>query len=184
MVDPDDVDEALEALRDAETQGRGAMDDVRHAIELLRSEAAVDTAQPGLDDLDVLVDGFRRAGTEVDWRFRPPVEPLSQATELAVYRVVQESLTNASKHAPGAPITVDVGPGDDGYRVRVTNLVVVPTRSTTPGLGLVGMASRVENLGGSLRARADDGRWLVDARFGAAPATSSRCVIDEALSGR
>ena len=184
VVDPADIDEALEALRDAETQGRGAMDDVRHAIDLLRSDVTADAAQPGLDDLDDLVEGFRRAGTEVVWRFRPPAEPLSRATELAVYRVVQESLTNASKHAPGAPITVDAGPQDDGFGVRVTNLVVAPTRQGTTGLGLAGMASRVENLGGSLRARADDDRWLVDARFCAAPTTSSGCVIDEALSGR
>ena len=68
--------------------------------------------------------------------------------------------------------------------VVVPQVFVAPTRQGTTGLGLAGMASRVENLGGSLRARADDDRWLVDARFCAAPTTSSGCVIDEALSGR
>ena len=85
------------------------------------------------------------------------------------------ALWETSSLRPGAPITVDAGPGEDGFGVRVTNLVVAPARAGTTGLGLAGMASRVENLGGSLLARADDERWMVEARFCAAPATASRC---------
>ena len=99
VVDPDDVDEALEALRDAETQGRGAMTMSVMRSSCCAARAAVDTAQPGLDDLDVLVDGFRRAGDRGRLAVPAAGRALSQATELAVYRVVQESLTNASKRA-------------------------------------------------------------------------------------
>ncbi|WP_161926501.1 sensor histidine kinase [Gordonia crocea] len=192
VVAAGDVDEAVEALRDAETQGREAMGDVRRTIELLRSDGTPDTAQPGLADLDRLVAGFRRAGSQIRYRFDPPAANLTSATELAVYRVVQESLSNACRHVPGVAVAVGVGPREaGGFGVRVTN----PAGSKSSGrggsglggsgLGVSGMRSRVENLGGEFRAGVVDGQWVVDAVFAAVPTTDSVCAkIEGVLGGR
>ena len=183
-----DVQEALEALRDAEAQGREAMGDVRRTIELLRSDAVSDTPQPGLADLNGLVAGFRRAGSEVAWTFQDPVEKLSSATELAVYRVVQESLTNASRHAAGTPVSVEVGPrGKRGFGVSVRSPVDVGARSgkVGAGLGVVGMRSRVEHLDGEFRAGVVGQCWVVDAHFGGPEVGSeASCTLGEVFGGR
>lgn len=168
-VDDSDVADALDALRDAEGQGRAAMGDVRRTIELLRDESAPEQAQPGLSDIAALIDGFRRAGSSVTAHVELPAGPLSSATELAVYRVVQESLSNASKHAPGAPVTISLGPRADAeFVVRVCNPINAGQASDSGGYGLAGMQSRVGNLDGSMRAGVEDGRWCVEAHFGPA----------------
>ncbi len=163
-----DIAEALDALRDAEGQGRAAMNDVRRTIELLRDESAPEQPQPGLSDIEALIDGFRRAGSPVTARMEPPAVALSSATELAVYRVVQESLSNASKHAAGAPVNISLGPAERAeFVVRVSNPVPDGHPAGTRGYGLPGMVSRVENLDGSLRAGVEQGQWCVEAVFGA-----------------
>ncbi|WLP90487.1 histidine kinase [Gordonia sp. NB41Y] len=165
-ADPADIADALDALRDAEQQGRAAMTDVRTTIDLLRNESAPTTAQPGLGDLDELVDGFRRAGSTVSFCHRPPLTALSSATELAVFRVVQESLSNAAKHAPGHPVHVVVEPdAERGYVVAVRNPVSPGTRRSAGGYGLAGMAARVENLNGRVRTDISGGMWHVVAEF-------------------
>lgn len=180
----DDVSDAVEALRDAESQGRAAMGDVRRTIELLRTDGVSDAAQPGLADVGELVAGFRRAGSTVSVAVRDPVEDLSSATGLAVYRVVQESLTNASKHAADRPVEVSAGPvGRRGYAVRITNPVGAVRRGSS-GLGLAGMASRVENLGGVFSAGVVGGEWVVRAEFGGAVPDRVTCPVEEVFGGR
>ncbi|MGW0035964.1 sensor histidine kinase [Gordonia sp. NPDC003376] len=165
-ADHADIADALDALRDAEQQGRVAMTDVRTTIDLLRSESAPTSAQPGLGDLDDLIDGFRRAGSTVTFHFRAPVTALSSATELAVFRVVQESLSNAAKHAPGRPVHVAAEPDPQGgYVVAVRNPVGPGTRRSAGGYGLAGMAARVENLNGRVRTDISSGIWQVIAEF-------------------
>ncbi|MGC4932529.1 sensor histidine kinase [Gordonia sp. DT30] len=161
-----DLPEAAEALEDAEQVGRSAMQDVRRTIELLRSTDATapTTPQPGLADLPELIDGFRRAGVDVD----EAVEPgrVSAGTGLAVYRVVQESLSNASRHAAGSSVSVSVYPESaDVLAVRISNGVTVGTGRGGGGSGLAGMASRVEHCGGTFRAQIVDGQWRVEAFF-------------------
>lgn len=162
--------EAVDALRDAEQVGRCAMNDVRRTVELLRTtDAGIDTPQPGLADLADLIDGFRRAGVQVEVTLGETGQ-VSAGTELAVYRVVQESLSNATKHAPGAPVRVVVERRDGVLRVRVANPVPKAVRRTDGGSGLVGMRSRVHNRGGTLRAGVLGGVWTVEADFGEAVA--------------
>jgi signal transduction histidine kinase len=159
----DDRLEAAEALEDAEKVGRAAMHDVRHTIELLRGEGVDGDPQPGVADLDDLIHGFRRAGVEIDDDLAD-VGPVTAGTGLAVYRVVQESLSNASRHAPGAPVTVHVGPAGDGRLViRVANPVPPNLRRGRGGSGLRGMGSRVRNLGGTVDVGVVAGRWMVEA---------------------
>lgn len=160
----DDRDEAVEALRDAETQGRTAMNDIRRTIELLRTEGS-DAAQPGLSDIPELVASFERAGLAVELDFRSPAA-LPDNSGLAAFRVVQESLANAVKHAPGARVEVAVGPEDArGVAVRVSCPVPTGARRDPGGSGLAGMRARVESAGGTLDAGPVDGVWLVDANF-------------------
>lgn len=161
----DDRAEAVEALRDAETQGRAAMNDIRRTIELLRTEGLTG-AQPGLPDVPELVASFQRAGLDVALEHRAPSDAVTGGAGLAAFRVVQESLANAVKHAPGARVAVTVEPRDATHLgVRVTCPVPDGARRAPGGSGLAGMRARVESAGGVLTAGPVDGWWLVDAVF-------------------
>lgn len=161
----DDRDEAVEALRDAETQGRTAMKDIRTTIELLRTEGAT-SAHPVLADIPDLVASFERAGLAVELEHRPPSGELTASAGLAAFRVVQESLANAVKHAPGARVSVVVAPGDAGrLGIRVSCPVPDGVRRAPGGSGLEGMRARVESAGGSLTTGPVAGNWLVHASF-------------------
>ncbi|SDD41507.1 Signal transduction histidine kinase [Geodermatophilus telluris] len=150
--------------------GRQALDELRQAVGVLRDgedDGAPLTPQPGLEDLERLVEECRAAGMVVELTGRPadaaPVEP---AVSRAAYRVVQEALTNAGKHAPGAPVHVDVSREPDRLVLRVVN--GTPTepaaRGAGGGFGLVGLSERVRTLDGRLRTEHRlDGGFLVEA---------------------
>jgi signal transduction histidine kinase len=162
--DDPDHPEAVEALIDAERVGRAAMIDIRSTIELLRSDGA-HAPQPGLDDIDELISTFDHAGSPLDYR-RSPAGPLTRAAELAAYRVVQESVSNAVRHAPGTRVRVRIGAESEASLVvRVSNPLPDGARRGPGGSGLAGMISRVENLGGELTVSAADGDWTVTARL-------------------
>lgn len=158
-----DTAEALAALIDAETQGRAAMTDVRHTIELLRTDVESDLAQPGVADLEALITTFRRAGTTVAYRADDLDVDLTAASGLAIYRIVQESLSNASRHAPRAAIDVRVEASGDGVDIVVLNEIPDDARRRPGGSGLSGMRSRAELLGGHLSAGRRGGHWRVEA---------------------
>ncbi|BDH56678.1 sensor histidine kinase [Tsukamurella sp. PLM1] len=159
----DDRGEAIDALRDAETQGRAAMKDIRTTIELLRTDGA-GSAQPGLADIPSLVASFERAGLAVELENHAPSSELTASAGLAAFRVVQESLANAVKHAPGARVSVSVRPGAAGrLGVRVSCPVPDGARRAPGGSGLAGMRARVESAGGTLTTGPVDGTWLVNA---------------------
>jgi signal transduction histidine kinase len=150
--------------------GRQALDELRQAVGVLRAgddDGAPLTPQPGLDDLERLVKECRSAGMDVELTSTLadalPVEP---AVSRAAYRIVQEALTNAGKHAPGAAVTVDVAREPGQLVVRVVNGAarepVGP--NTGGGFGLVGLNERVRTLDGRLRAEPRlDGGFLVEA---------------------
>ncbi|MBE7193128.1 MAG: two-component sensor histidine kinase [Gordonia polyisoprenivorans] len=185
LQEHDDVAEAVDALVDAEQVGRATMQDVRRTVELLRtSDAESSTPQPGFADLPDLVDGFRRAGVDLDAEIVGDPETITGGTGLAVYRVVQESLSNAARHAPHGTVTVRVGPEPGGALVvRVRNPVTADARRARGGSGLSGMASRVENCGGIFVTRVVDGHWCVDARFPGAAVECSDAGLVDAASG-
>jgi signal transduction histidine kinase len=173
-----DIDEAVAALIDAETQGRAAMADIRRSIELLRADTEPATASPGLNDLDELVTSFRRVGRIVDCHRIDPPASLTRATELAIYRIVQESLTNASKHAPGVPVDLRIHPGIDNHlHITVRNPFPPDSRRRPGGSGLDGMRARAEHLGGRFRAGVEGGLWEVDAALPLSPETT---IVDRA----
>ncbi|HEV2370293.1 MAG TPA: sensor histidine kinase [Acidimicrobiales bacterium] len=176
--------EADEALGNAEQTGRRALSELRSMLSMLRgaddligragshrpgAESAGATRQPlpGLGDLQALVDESREAGLDVDLRVSGVEPDAPGSVGLAVYRVIQEALTNAIRHSGGAHVQVEVtyAPGfivlfvdDDG------------TGGSSPraadGHGLMGMAERVAALGGTLDAgpRSPGPGWRVHAR--------------------
>ena len=147
------------ALESIEMIGRTAQQELRVVLGLLREEGIGDTElspAPRLADLKELADMVRASGTPVELRMPDLGGRLSPALELTVYRVVQEALTNAVKHAPGAPVTVDVAACGMDIRIEVTDSgnPAGPGggRGFRPGHGLVGMRERVAAFGGSLDA--------------------------------
>ena len=113
---------------------------------------------PGLDALPELIEGFRAAGLTVELTFHgTPGQPGDQGRELAIYRTVQEALTNTLRHAgPGAVASVRIDERPDATVVRITDDGGIPGQAARmagvgSGQGLAGLAERVRVFGGELR---------------------------------
>jgi signal transduction histidine kinase len=161
-----DTEEAMAALTDAEEAGRSAMTEIRRAVGLLGSGETdgVPAPTPSAGDLPRLVKTFRDAGLAVDFDLEGDLAVVPMATGLASYRLVQESLSNAVKHAPGAPVELRVTVTDSDIRINVVNPVVVDVGpGPSGGHGLRGMVERAELLGGVAAAGNGDGTWKVEA---------------------
>jgi signal transduction histidine kinase len=152
-----------------------AVEDLRELLALLRADEDLTTGrpQPRLADIARLADEADAAGQEVDLAVDVDAVALRESTQRTVYRVVQESLTNARKHAPRAPVRVRVSSTGAGVRVAVDNAVPVGvTDADLPpgGSGLVGLAERVRLDGGTLVHGVEGGRFRVLAELpGATP---------------
>jgi signal transduction histidine kinase len=160
-----DIDDAIEALEDAERVGRQAMSDIRLTVGLLRTGPSNPTPEPGIDDIPGLIEDFRRAGVSVRYQTDGSPQFVSAATGLGLYRIAQESLTNVAKHAPGADANVHVGITNEWATVCVTNTTSQPVSLSDSGSGLQGMRQRAELLGGSFRAGPAPPGWLVQAKM-------------------
>jgi signal transduction histidine kinase len=163
-----------DAVKDdmAETSAiaREALTEMRRLLGVLRgADAGPERApQPGMDRLEGLVAAVRGAGLAVEVRVVGDQRPLPSAVELSAYRILQEALSNALRHAPGAPAAVEVGYEPERLRLRVRNdpppVPGTPAAPGVPGHGIVGMRERVTMLGGTLSAGpTDDGGYLVEA---------------------
>ncbi|HEY8591138.1 MAG TPA: histidine kinase [Naasia sp.] len=144
---PGAVDEALEAIS---ATARDALVDVRALLtELRHSQEA--GPQPGMDDIDALIRGFRESGLEVNWSSYGVGQPMSETTGLAVYRILQESLTNALRHgARTAPVDIEFDWSDTALTLTVTNDLPEGERQGNPsGHGIPGMRERATLVGGS-----------------------------------
>uniref|UniRef100_UPI00268FC2E3 sensor histidine kinase n=1 Tax=Rhodococcus oryzae TaxID=2571143 RepID=UPI00268FC2E3 len=174
----DDVSPAARAeFESIGATARDALNEIRGMLGVLRSDGqlAEDAPMPGLDRIDELVEGSRRAGMQVRVeRFGVP-ERLSDSAGLTMYRILQESLSNAARHAPGAPVRVILS-GDGGLAtMAVVNDPPVGTAVSTVadhagGHGITGMRDRASSVGGSLIAQPrPDGGFEVLARVPAVP---------------
>jgi signal transduction histidine kinase len=151
-----------EALLAVEAGGRAAMAELRHVMGLLAAPdigplaAPVDglEPQPGLGQLDDLIERVRAAGTPVGVTVSLPPDPLPPGVDLAAYRVVQEALTNTIKHAPGANAAVSIGYSGDRLQIEVIDTGA--DREVPPadgnGRGLIGLRERLAVSGGELTA--------------------------------
>lgn len=164
-----DPDEAERALEQAENAGRQSLAEIRRTIGLLREPAdADDTAEvlpsPDLTDVERLIGEFSAAGLTVDLDVSGALDAVEPAIGLAGYRIVQEALTNASRHAPNAIVTVSVHVDASRCEIVVRNTAGQSRNpSTSAGFGLVGMRERARSVGGSLLAGPDRGGWVVEA---------------------
>lgn len=158
-----DLREGVAVIRDTANQ---ALTDLRDVLGVLRDGEVGPShvPQPTYADLGELVDEARRAGQRVDYTDAvAPDVPVPEATGRTLYRIVQEGLTNARKHAPGAQLVVEVaGSPEDGVDVVLTNpLGFGPTSTPGAGLGLVGLAERAALRGGRVEHGVTDGTFVL-----------------------
>jgi len=148
---------------------REALADMRRLLGVLRSDQPAALApQPGLPDLPELIDTARRAGMAVELSAPPALDKVPPSAGVCAYRIVQEALSNAGRHAAGAPIAVSVHHNGNTLTLQVANGPGAPARPRAtahgPGHGLAGMRERAELLGGSVAAGpAPGGGFVVSA---------------------
>jgi signal transduction histidine kinase len=144
-------DRAREALRAIERTGRAALTELRRLLGGVRTTGAEFAPQPGLAGLDALVQGVRDAGLPVTLHVEGELDDLPAGLDLSVYRIVQEALTNAIKHADASRAEVRVRRSADGVELEVVDDGVAPAENGT-GQGLIGMRERATLLGGEVEA--------------------------------
>ncbi|MEU2030191.1 sensor histidine kinase [Nocardia amamiensis] len=165
-----DVDEAVEALTDAERLGRQAMADIRRTVGLLDARPWKQVAEPSVEDVKDLVGDFVRAGLDVRYECEGDLGAVSPAVGLALYRISQESLANVVKHAPGASASVRIAVDATMVTLTVDNTLpagVLSQRGT--GMGVSGMRQRAELLGGRMTVGPSNHGWSVRAGIPLAP---------------
>lgn len=154
---------------------RQALEELRDVIGLLRENGGPEpeplSPQPGLADIDRLVQERRDAGTDIDFQLDATAVDVSAAVARDAYRIVQEALTNAAKHAQGGAVQVHItrSPNDElAVIVRNRRPVLASNQSSLPGagVGLLGLQERVALSGGTLVVGPDSsGDFVVEARL-------------------
>jgi signal transduction histidine kinase len=165
---PESMDEDRDALSGVEDTGRTALAEMRRLLGAMRREGdEVELApQPGLESLDPLLDAFRRAGLPVKLEVDGDPVPLPRALDLSAYRIVQEGLTNALKHAQASHADVLVHYAPDELHIDVRDDGLGSSQSDGLGHGLVGVRERVKIYGGEMTAgAADGGGFLLSTRL-------------------
>ena len=164
---PDKAKESLEAIKTVSSQ---ALEEVRGVLGFLRADgpAAARAPEPDLARIPVLADTYRRAGLDVRLEDELHSVP-SAASQLALYRIVQESLTNVGRHAQARSVRIRLAEDDaaGAYVLTVSDDGRgLPEGGESDGKGMVGMRERAELLGGSFQVRATDGGGVtVEARI-------------------
>ncbi|MDT0344947.1 sensor histidine kinase [Streptomyces litchfieldiae] len=190
-------EQTRKSLKELVETTSNALDDLRATVGLLRQSgdapAPADPA-PGLSRLPTLLDSFRRAGLEVSVHQEGTARPLPPGVDLTAYRIVQEALTNVTKHARTGSarvrvvwdrdrVTITVADDGEGAARTAQTASTGPTASTAPdrppGFGLIGMRERATAVGGHLAAgRRPEGGFLVSTRLPLPPARDTRRRTD------
>ena len=163
-LDADELRANATVIRDL---ANDALTDLRGVLGVLRDPETGELAgapQPTWADLPALVDQAREAGLHVEVSDRlPDGEPVPDVVGRTLYRIVQEGITNAGKHAPGAVLRIEVsGSPVDGVDIVLRNpLGFGPSRTPGSGLGLIGLTERAELRGGRLDARRDGQQFVL-----------------------
>ncbi|TQS46385.1 sensor histidine kinase [Cryptosporangium phraense] len=161
---------------------------VREAASELHDVVGALREGPGLDAVEALIAEHRRAGADVTLTSRGTPSALDRGAELAAYRVLEEGLTNAGKHAPGRPVRVTLDWEADTLLVSLENPAPADAgpgaaAGPGPGHGLAGLAERVTQAGGLLTSRREPGAFRLSAMLPAATAPG-RASGDGVWSGR
>jgi signal transduction histidine kinase len=161
--DPDFAHRALSAI---EESARRALVDLDHVLGLLRDDASATTTQRTMVDLDSLLNTMRLAGVDVAARVGGELHRLPLVVSREAYRIVQECLTNALRHAGKVQVELTVVVSDEALEVRAVNPLgqAAPARRRG-GRGIPGMRERVNVLRGRIEVGAVKGTWRVCARI-------------------
>ena len=157
------LEDDKDALRDVERAGRRALSEMRSLLAAMRREGeeAELVPQPGLDGLDLLVDEISRAGLPVELHIDGEPVPLPRGIDLSAYRIVQEGLTNALKHARASDADVTVRYRPDELEIEVRDNGLGSSTNDGLGHGLVGVRERVRIYGGEMTAGTVNGGGFV-----------------------
>ena len=177
LTSPELSAEAGDRLEAIAATAREALTETRRLLGVLREDTfgeAERSPQPGLGQLGDLIDTARAAGTPIHLERQGSVARLPLSIDLAAYRIVQEALTNARRHAPGADVDVEVAYRPDGLHLRIRDHGPgVPGEAPVAGHGLMGMHERATLAGGSFVAGpASGGGFEVDVTLPIAEATA------------
>ncbi|MFI7277334.1 sensor histidine kinase [Streptomyces sp. NPDC049879] len=161
---------ARRALAAIEESCRSALDDLDHVLGVLREGRAATTPDHTVTDLAPLLERLRHTGTDIDAHMDGDLARLPAAVSREAYRIVQEGLTNALRHARHAPVTLRLSAAGDWLAIDLANPLPDhrPPRAPRPrgGRGLSGLDERVRLLRGEFTAgRGTDGRWHLTARI-------------------
>jgi signal transduction histidine kinase len=156
-------EEARKALAAVESTSRSALEELRRVLEVLRRDDPAEPSllpTPGLADIDRLLTQCEETGLAVTYRLRGHLTPISPSLDLSVYRIVQEALTNVTKHAGTAQATVEITFDEEAVTINVADqgalhrngVVLPPDQSGTSKAhhGIIGMSERAAMFGGSL----------------------------------
>jgi signal transduction histidine kinase len=164
-----DPDAAEEALRSAEDVGRRSMQELRRTVTLLRSddESGIDAPLPSAREVSALVDHARAGGLAVELRIRGDLDRIGPSVGVAVYRIAQEALANAARHAPRARtvLGLELTNRHVSLVAETTGSAAVPADPDRPRYGLIGMRERATALGGELTAGPTPDGWRVACRL-------------------
>jgi signal transduction histidine kinase len=164
--------ELVECFGEIRASALTGLTELRRVLGVLRTDRPDTAPAPGLADLDALLDSARGGGVSVTAATSGDPVALPDGVDLSAYRIVQEALSNAMRHAPGSHVTVQVCYGDDelsldirnGARPRAAGPVSAGVSGDRGGHGIIGMRERAAMLGGSLRAvPTEDGGFRVTA---------------------
>jgi signal transduction histidine kinase len=159
--------ELVESFGEIRASALAGLVELRRVLGVLRTGGQDTTPQPGLADLDALLDSARSGGVTVTVTCSGNAVTLPEGVDLSAYRIVQEALSNAMRHAPGSHVRLHVAYRPDSLELEVRNdadpkippagsavpvLVASGARAGGGGHGLVGMRERATMLGGSLDA--------------------------------
>ena len=175
----DPPEELVESFAEIRTSALSGLNELRRVLGVLRSERTDIAPQPGLHDLAGLLDSARSGGVTVTTSVSGTPRPIPEGVDLSAYRIVQEALSNAMRHAPGAAVQVHLHYGEAALVIEVRNDASTSGSPAGPaardepdkagrdygsGQGIIGMRERATMLGGHFEARPTaDGEFLVTA---------------------
>lgn len=174
-----DPDDALRSLAEAERLGRESLDEVRAVVGMLRADGDVSRTAPlpGVAAVPELVERFQSAGADVALSVGGDTSRLPATVGLAIYRILQEALTNVIKHAPGSPAAVRLAV--DAAAVTLTvHSTGAPGAVHGEGVGVIGMRERAESVGGHCEAGPAEQGWLVRTSFPLMSSDAARAADD------
>jgi signal transduction histidine kinase len=174
-VHDDRVSQSTDAIADL---GRQAMTEMHTTLRLLRGDGDTPelAPQPGLAQLERLIEQLRRAGLEIELTVEGQPRPLAQGVDLSAYRIIQEALTNVVKHAVGASTKVTLVYQAQGMELTIIDTEdkarAAPLQEPSDGHGVIGMRERAALFGGTLTTKALPGGFKVTATLPYAPTQS------------